>query len=235
MPRPSLPQALPAAPPGYLARFDQAEQTFLYQLVYDKAKKTTVPLNPYPYGLDQTGLEHAGTALPDATAEAVAEGRIHPVTLQPFPTPPADGREEDNAGDDLEADDIVVVQVNVERYISNAPLAQPLPANHTFTNDDRAAWNHPGNAARNQRFNGRMTKAGTMDHEGDGNFGGKEDCRRGCGAGAIVIRTPVGQAVPGAIRKGTNGEALCLVALPWLGRQAPAHPSPSQPQLTSPP
>lgn len=235
LPRPSLPQVVPAAPPGYLALFEQAEQTFLYQLVYDKATKTTVPLHPYPEGLDPTGLEHAGTARDNATAAAVAEGHIHPVTLQAFPSPPADGREEDNAGDGLEVDDIVIVRVNVERYFSNAPLDQELPADHTFTNKDRASWNHPDNAARNQPFNGRQTKGGTMDRDGDGNFAGKEDCRRGYGAGAIVIRTPAGQVVPGAIRKGTNGEALCLDALPWRGRQAPAHSSPSQPQLTSPP
>ena len=47
-------------PSDYEAKFLQAEQTFLYQIVFDPKTSKLVPLNPVPDDLEGTELHFAG-------------------------------------------------------------------------------------------------------------------------------------------------------------------------------
>lgn len=44
----------------YIDGFIRAENSFLYQLVFDPLKRKLVPLNPYPDDVDPTELYYAG-------------------------------------------------------------------------------------------------------------------------------------------------------------------------------
>ena len=46
--------------PAYIDGFFRADNTFLYQLVFDPTKRKLVPLNPYPPGSDQSDFIYAG-------------------------------------------------------------------------------------------------------------------------------------------------------------------------------
>ena len=47
-------------PEEYLQGFTKADNTFLYQLVFDPLQRKVVPLNPYPEHLDPATLSYAG-------------------------------------------------------------------------------------------------------------------------------------------------------------------------------
>lgn len=47
-------------PEEYLQGFVKANNTFLYQLVFDPLQRKVVPLNPYPEDLDRSTLSYAG-------------------------------------------------------------------------------------------------------------------------------------------------------------------------------
>ena len=47
-------------PEDYADAFVRAENTFLYQLVYDPVKRKLVPLNDYPDDVDPKELKYAG-------------------------------------------------------------------------------------------------------------------------------------------------------------------------------
>jgi len=49
-----------AVPEEYLEGFVKADNTFLYQLVFDPLRRKVVPLNPYPEHLDPSTLGYAG-------------------------------------------------------------------------------------------------------------------------------------------------------------------------------
>lgn len=44
----------------YLEGFVKANNTFLYQLVFDPIRRKVVPLNPYPENIDPATLSYAG-------------------------------------------------------------------------------------------------------------------------------------------------------------------------------
>lgn len=50
-------------PDEYIEGFTKANNTFLYQLVFDPLKRKVVPLNPYPDHIDPASLSYAGTYL----------------------------------------------------------------------------------------------------------------------------------------------------------------------------
>ncbi len=50
-------------PDEYIEGFTKANNTFLYQLVFDPLKRKVVPLNPYPNHIDPASLSYAGTYL----------------------------------------------------------------------------------------------------------------------------------------------------------------------------
>lgn len=47
-------------PEEYVEGFVRANNTFLYQLVFDPAMRKVVPLNPYPQRIDPDSLNYAG-------------------------------------------------------------------------------------------------------------------------------------------------------------------------------
>lgn len=47
-------------PDEYIDGFVKANNTFLYQLVFDPVRKKVVPLNPYPEHVDPATLAYAG-------------------------------------------------------------------------------------------------------------------------------------------------------------------------------
>ena len=47
-------------PEEYIEGFVKAENTFLYQLVFDPVRRKVVPLNPYPEHIDPASLSYAG-------------------------------------------------------------------------------------------------------------------------------------------------------------------------------
>lgn len=44
----------------YMEGFQKANNTFLYQLVYDPLKRKLVPLHPYPPEINPDDLQYAG-------------------------------------------------------------------------------------------------------------------------------------------------------------------------------
>jgi exonuclease-1 len=47
-------------PDGYIEEFHRAENTFLYQLVFDPITRTLVPLTPYLPNVDPAELPYCG-------------------------------------------------------------------------------------------------------------------------------------------------------------------------------
>ncbi|KFM77301.1 Exonuclease 1, partial [Stegodyphus mimosarum] len=68
----------------YKESFLKANNTFLYQLVFCPQKKSLVPLNPYPEGVDPKDMEYAGKYLPEDLAYQLAMGNINVKTFKEF-------------------------------------------------------------------------------------------------------------------------------------------------------
>lgn len=71
-------------PADYEIGFQQAEETFLYQLVWDPVRKQIVPLTPYPEDIDPVRLHHAGPSMTPEKAEGIVSGRLDPLTGRPL-------------------------------------------------------------------------------------------------------------------------------------------------------
>ena len=56
----------------YRENFIKADNTFLYQLVYDPLQRKLVPLTPYPDDLNHAQMPYAGKFLDDTTAFQLA-------------------------------------------------------------------------------------------------------------------------------------------------------------------
>nr|QDO16197.1 exonuclease 1 [Lingulodinium polyedra] len=82
-----------AVPDGYHQRFAEARLVYVSQTVFHLKEGGLRPLRPLPAGAEpQPGrLGPGADAVPDEVARAVAEGRAHPVTLQPFVGVPGTG------------------------------------------------------------------------------------------------------------------------------------------------
>ncbi|XP_054885662.1 exonuclease 1 [Poeciliopsis prolifica] len=63
-------------PEEYVEGFVRANNTFLYQLVFDPAMRKVVPLNPYPEHVDPASLNYAGINLGDDKGLDMALGNI---------------------------------------------------------------------------------------------------------------------------------------------------------------
>lgn len=70
-------------PAGFLAAFDQAEKTFLYQWVFCPIAKRLVNLTPLAEGLDVADMPFIGEELPAHLAIGVARGDLNPYTKLP--------------------------------------------------------------------------------------------------------------------------------------------------------
>ena len=58
----------------YRENFVKAEQTFLYQLIYEPRQRKLLPLTPYPPNLDHVNLPFAGQYMTDDVAFQLAIG-----------------------------------------------------------------------------------------------------------------------------------------------------------------
>lgn len=73
-------------PDTYERGFIQAEQTFLYQLVWDMEAECIRPLTPYPDHIDPMTLHFAGPPMDHDTARGIAQGDVDPLTGKPLET-----------------------------------------------------------------------------------------------------------------------------------------------------
>ncbi|KAM6956611.1 exonuclease 1 [Aplochiton taeniatus] len=69
-------------PEEYVDGFVQANNTFLYQLVFDPIQRKVVPLNPYPEHLDPATLCYAGRNVGDAKGFQMALGNLDIHTME---------------------------------------------------------------------------------------------------------------------------------------------------------
>ncbi|KAM4019184.1 exonuclease 1 [Anomaloglossus baeobatrachus] len=69
-------------PDGYIEGFVRADNTFLYQLVFDPVKRKLVPLNPYENGINPKELTYAGPNMGDSVAYQIALGNVDVNSLQ---------------------------------------------------------------------------------------------------------------------------------------------------------
>ncbi|KAL9953298.1 hypothetical protein ACROYT_G040694 [Oculina patagonica] len=67
-------------PEDYEKSFKQADETFLYQLVFDPVSMKLVPLNELPEGLQPGDLEFAGPSMTREKAIGIALGNINPIS-----------------------------------------------------------------------------------------------------------------------------------------------------------
>ncbi|KAK9411821.1 exonuclease 1 [Crotalus adamanteus] len=66
----------------YIQGFIRANNTFLYQLVFDPVRRKLVPLNAYEDDVDPETLEYAGKYLDDRTAFQIALGNKDIITME---------------------------------------------------------------------------------------------------------------------------------------------------------
>ncbi|KAK2717105.1 hypothetical protein QYM36_007294 [Artemia franciscana] len=66
----------------YRERYEQADNTFLYQLVYDPVSRGIIPLNPYPPGKDATHYPYAGLPTTPRKAFNLAIGNLNVFTYE---------------------------------------------------------------------------------------------------------------------------------------------------------
>nr|XP_046257985.1 exonuclease 1 isoform X2 [Scatophagus argus] len=69
-------------PEQYIDGFIRANNTFLYQLVFDPVRRKVVPLNPYPEHIDVSTLSYAGLHLGDDKGLQMAMGNIDINTME---------------------------------------------------------------------------------------------------------------------------------------------------------
>ncbi|XP_049591845.1 exonuclease 1 [Syngnathus scovelli] len=69
-------------PEEYMDGFVRANQTFLYQLVFDPVSRKMVPLNPYEEDIDPATLSYAGAPIGEGTALQMALGNLDINTME---------------------------------------------------------------------------------------------------------------------------------------------------------
>ncbi|CAI5682014.1 unnamed protein product [Oreochromis niloticus] len=69
-------------PEQYIEGFVRANNTFLYQLVFDPVRRKVVPLNPYPEHIDPATLSYAGLHLGDDKGLQMALGNLDINTME---------------------------------------------------------------------------------------------------------------------------------------------------------
>ncbi|XP_040906029.1 exonuclease 1 [Toxotes jaculatrix] len=69
-------------PEEYIEGFTRANNTFLYQLVFDPVRRKVVPLNPYPENVDPATLSYAGLNVGDDKGLQMALGNLDINTME---------------------------------------------------------------------------------------------------------------------------------------------------------
>jgi exonuclease-1 len=72
-------------PNGFMADFEQAERTFLYQWVFCPTENRLVNLTPLPDDVDIADMPYLGEEVPAHLAAGVAKGDLYPRTKLPIP------------------------------------------------------------------------------------------------------------------------------------------------------
>ncbi|XP_033734001.1 exonuclease 1-like [Pecten maximus] len=73
-----------SVPQEYIDNFIKADNTFLYQLVFNPLTRKLGPLNPYPPEINREELHYAGPYIPADKALQIALGNINIYTMQMF-------------------------------------------------------------------------------------------------------------------------------------------------------
>ncbi|XP_021367143.1 exonuclease 1-like isoform X2 [Mizuhopecten yessoensis] len=73
-----------SVPQEYIDNFIKADNTFLYQLVFNPLRRELVPLNPYPPEISSDQLDYAGPYIRGDKALHIALGNINIYTMQMF-------------------------------------------------------------------------------------------------------------------------------------------------------
>tara|TARA_R110002003_G_scaffold28_11_gene1599 strand:+ start:2068 stop:4038 length:1971 start_codon:yes stop_codon:yes gene_type:complete len=71
-------------PPGFMADFDQAEKTFMYQWVFCPLANKLVNLTPLAHGVNIADMPFLGEEVPPQLAAGVARGDLYPRTKLPI-------------------------------------------------------------------------------------------------------------------------------------------------------
>ncbi|XP_035388854.1 exonuclease 1 isoform X2 [Electrophorus electricus] len=71
-----------SVPDEYIEGFVKANNTFLYQIVFDPIRRKVVPLNPYPDHVDPAALRYAGVNIGDQQGLQMALGNLDLNTLE---------------------------------------------------------------------------------------------------------------------------------------------------------
>ncbi|XP_067310704.1 exonuclease 1 isoform X1 [Pseudorasbora parva] len=71
-----------SVPDEYIEGFTKANNTFLYQLVFDPLRRKVAPLNPYPDHIDPASLSYAGTNVGDESGLEMALGNLDINTMK---------------------------------------------------------------------------------------------------------------------------------------------------------
>ncbi|KAL4237979.1 Rad2 nuclease [Mactra antiquata] len=71
-------------PQEYIDGFVAADNTFLYQLVFDPLQRKLIPLNPYPDDINPDELSYAGSRIHDDKALQIALGNVNIYTGEMF-------------------------------------------------------------------------------------------------------------------------------------------------------
>ncbi|XP_030643341.1 exonuclease 1 [Chanos chanos] len=71
-----------SVPEEYINGFVKANNTFLYQLVFDPINRKVVPLNPYPDDIDPATLSYAGVHVGDSKGLQMALGNLDIHTME---------------------------------------------------------------------------------------------------------------------------------------------------------
>jgi exonuclease-1 len=86
-------------PKDYSEGFARAEQTFLYQLVFDPRTQKQVRLNPLPENIDPVEIEFAGAEVSPRKAVGLARGNINPITFETMNHYSPSKQKEDSSSD----------------------------------------------------------------------------------------------------------------------------------------
>ena len=83
-----------SVPENYEDSFQQANNTFLYQIVFDPKTESQIPLTPVPPEVDLNSLSFAGLLATPTKAKGLARGNINPITdlVMGDYTPSKDGK-----------------------------------------------------------------------------------------------------------------------------------------------
>ncbi|XP_069799170.1 exonuclease 1 [Dendropsophus ebraccatus] len=115
-------------PEDYIQGFIRADNTFLYQLVFDPVQRRLLPLNPYEDGIDPKELSYAGPNMGDAAACQIALGNVNVNTMEKIDDYSPDGRQvsKQSSRSIWRRDSIPYVKTEEKQKVAAEPRARGL-------------------------------------------------------------------------------------------------------------